>query len=693
MEQPITLTPDQHSALRQIQSFINDSNKQVFILKGAAGSGKTTLIKEVIAFLQKERRVFQLMAPTGRAAKILRDKTGVGSTIHRGIYNLNKLESIGGNDVSEKSFHYYFPLNLQTESKVIIVDEASMVSDTKSEHELFTFGSGHLLSDLIEYANFLNKSSKLIFVGDNAQLPPVTDNHSKALDEKYFLEKNLKVEVAELQTIHRQLENSGILQNAKAIRELLILPRVNRNTFIINTNDIDVKEINAEQIASDYVNKFPNPEVGNGVILAFSNEQTKEYNQSVRSKIFPVNPEVTAGDVLIINNNNYHLYPTEIYNGDMGKVIESEQITENKIIPVLVDGVKKQVHFTFRNIIIRLPHFGENISCKIIDSLLNSPNRDLSTVEMKALYIDFCIRFNETQRKLREKGEPYFKEGSEEFRLGLKTDPYFNALRVKYGYAITCHKAQGGEWDTVYVDYSGRIGLYDDALRWCYTATTRAKKELIITNNPNINLLSKLEFSQIGQIGQIDQHYYQSCSSYQTPYHSENSNLGKRLKYFEIIEKIKDTPFSLKKIISNDYLEKYFFDFDGKEIVLDLYHNGAGIFNTLNVSQNSNPENDLKKLINEPFEQKIPMIYHPTNQLFQTLYQNICSVCSENDIQITNVVEKPDNYYVLYFFKTSGKFSMIQFYFTQRKGFTNAITKSDIGKNDEKLQKLINQLN
>lgn len=153
------LTPEQQSVLTKIQSFINDPEKHVFILKGAAESGKTTLIWELIRLVKEKELKFQVMAPTGHAAKVLRDKTGFGTTIHRGIYNFERLESkeVENVDESQKSYHYYFPLQIQTVDQIVIVDEASMVSDTKTQHELFTFGLGQLLNDLIAYVNFTIK--------------------------------------------------------------------------------------------------------------------------------------------------------------------------------------------------------------------------------------------------------------------------------------------------------------------------------------------------------------------------------------------------------------------------------------------------------------------------------------------------------------------------------------------------------
>lgn len=687
------LTPNQQSTLSQIHSFIHDPEKHVFILKGVAGSGKTTLIRELIRLLKEKELKFQVMAPTGRAAKILRDKTGFGTTIHRGIYNFDRLESKGveNPDESKKSFHYYFPLQIQPLGQITIVDEASMISDTKTQHELFTFGSGQLLSDLIAYANFSGKSSKLIFIGDEFQLPPVTDNHSKALDETYFEAKGYTVDMATLETVHRQLSDSEILHNANKIRNILKTPADQRVDFNITVQN-QIQETEPELIPSDYLSRFPIPEVGSGVVIAYSNAAALEYNKSIRRELYPGSKDIIPGDVVLINNNNYTTYETELFNGDMAKVVEVSSETESRTVPVYIENKKKNIKFVFRDITIRVPHYDNDIKCKAIDSLLNSPERDLNIEEMKALYIDFCIRFNEEQKRNKENGRPTFREGSDEFKMKLRRDPYFNALKIKYGYAITCHKAQGGEWETVYVDYSGRIGLFDDALRWCYTATTRAKNTLIGTNLPKITGFQKLIFTPIAKVSTVCEDYYQASSFYQTPYHREDSHIAKRLKYHEIIEKLENTPFAIKDIVSLEYQEKYTFEYDSNYIQADLFHKKSGIFNDAIIHGAGNGINELKELLNKPVYLYLPLSYHPTTGLFQTLYQKIDAICSESGIQITNIVEYPSKYYVLYFFKTSGTFSYIQFYYRNKGGFTTANPKSDMGEEDEKLQSLINQL-
>lgn len=679
-----TLTLEQQNVLNLLFSFIQKGNEHIFIVKGAAGSGKTTLIKHFIAKLQENKRLFKVMAPTGRASKVLRDKGINASTIHRGIYNFEDIiiKEVENPDDSKKSYHYVYPLHFPNENgEIVIIDEASMVSDIETKHELFTFGSGKLLSDVIQYANFSNRYSKLIFVGDNAQLPPVTDNESKALSVEYFQsEHKLNVQEAELTTIHRQLVDSTILQNANEIRNLLKKPKEQRNTFELLIKN-EVEEISNIDLTSHFTDKFPEPKIGNGVIVCYSNQGAYQYNQSIREKIFPNSPNVSIGDILMVINNNYN---QGVFNGDMATVTEvSADVEEIKNIPVYEKGKKRYVNFSFRNVKLKFPHLSEEVSCKIIDSLLNSPYRDLNVTEMKALYINFVMRFREKY--------PQYKEGSQEFKEALKTDLYFNALRVKYGYAITCHKSQGGEWDSVYVDYSGRIGLYDDALRWCYTATTRAKKELFVINPPKINGFHRLEIRPITKIGKIGKEFYQNTHTFSTPFHTENAHIALRLKYQEVESKLRSTPFSIDRIVSSNYLEKYFFKIENEIIQIDWYYDGAGIFKTLQ-NRPYEIESQLIETLNAPFFHEFAVNYSTENSLFKELYNRILTACSECEVQITNIVEHEANFHINYYLKTDAKFAYLQCYFTKEKGFTSALPFSEQGSEDIKLQKLANFL-
>ncbi|MGM0582973.1 MAG: AAA family ATPase, partial [Bacteroidota bacterium] len=681
----------QNEALLKVEEFLNNGD-QVFILKGYAGTGKTTLIHIISKYLGELQKRTSVAAPTGRAAKILRDNLRAGQTIHRTIYNFDRLEAkeVNSDDMAKKSFHYYFPvLDAEVMDRVMIVDEASMVSNVSHRHELFSFGSGKLLNDLITHLNFPKREPKLILVGDPAQLPPVTDKKSLALSLNFFNEQNLNASEFELNKVIRQEENSPILENANVIRILLSMDRKQRSSFEIHTDNANLIELSSDKLIETYTNNFPLPEIGNGVIITYSNAQSLNYNLAIRERIFPDNPGIAPGDIVVINNNNYHTYGYEILNGDMAKVIEVSNDTESLSAPVYVtegnSKIKKNINLTYRDVKIKFPDIDEPIDCKIVDSLLNSPERDLSTDQMKSQYINFVMRF--------KNNNPGEKEGSEYFKQQLKADRYFNALRIKYGYSITCHKAQGGEWNTVFVDFAGRIGLDDDKLRWSYTALTRAKRKLYIINGPKINPINSMKFSEITKIGKAPNNFYpQNPSAYPTPFHDSDSNIAKRKKYHEITSALKDKPYSLISIDSKPYLEIYYFTYGGEKIRIDMQHDGAGLFKEFVIDDDNSPKNQLKKIIQEEPSKPVALNYQPSNDNFKELFSTVSMAIDEVGATLINVIELPDQNFVQYYLKTSGKFSVIQFYFKSNGRFSSVLPKSNIGKGDEILKKLIHKI-
>jgi len=690
--QHINLTNDQRKALEQIQEFL-EGNINIFILQGYAGSGKTMMIKGLVDYLNAEKKFFEVMAPTGRASKILRDKTGYGQTIHRTIYNFQELKTIENKD--NHSFHYVFPIRENdTDGRILIVDEASMVSSKEAKNELFTFGTDILLNDLLTYSRVPNSTNKILFVGDPAQLPPVGDNSSIALEKEYFENKGIATSLFTLKEIVRQ-KNNTILQNATKLRSLIGADTINELSLIHDQHCFIKTEI--EQISRQYAEMFPVPEIGQGVIIAFSNSQCLQYNRAVRKKIFPKSVNVTSGDLLIVNHNNYHTYGVELMNGEMVKVMEVDQnIIQKKNIPVFdtIDGeqIKKHINLNFRKVTIRLEQYSEEINCLIIDSLLNSPNRDLTITEMKALYIDFVMRFQDEQKERREKGLPSFKVGSEDFKMQLKADPFFNALRLKFGYAITCHKSQGGEWHTTFVDYYGRTNLKDDPLRWSYTATTRAVEKCYAANAPYITTFSQFRIGEIQTLANIPTNALALDYVPVSPYHSDYQHRAKSLKYWEVHEKLEQSPFQILDVNSfGDYQERYTISFEDEQNKFDTYHNGAGIFNEFQAIQQNQYtwHQDLLKLLNQPFPITYNIHYSPAVSVLEKLYGIMQSACAENEIIITNIAEKTDNYFVTYFLKTDAKCALIQFFFNGKEQLTRAMPKSTANGEDEKLNLLI----
>ena len=675
----ITLTHDQQIAFQKIRNFL-ETDIEIFILKGYAGTGKTTLIKSLYLELKNQSKSCLLFAPTGRAAKVMRDSIGEGQTIHSGIYSKKIIcTEIDNPDESQKLLQYHFPVKeVFDDEKIIIVDESSMISDTETNNEFFTFGSGRLLTDLLYFAKC--NSSKILFVGDPAQLPPVTDKNSSALDIGYFTELGYKTDSYELREVIRQKNDSGILDSSIVIRNTLLLDRKERHSLILEDNSHDIFEVRSVDVVERYTSLFPIPEVGNGVVVAYSNKQCYEYNVRIRNKLFPNQEQVTIGDILLINNNNYHTFGTSFYNGDMVKVIRVGSLVYHKNIPVTIKDEKRHIDLTFREIEIITPNTNEVITCNILEDFLYSPERDLTIWQMRALYIDFCMKHKD------------LKEGSDDFKDALKNDIFFNALHVKFGYAITCHKSQGGEWDSVFVDYYGRCGLADDHLRWCYTATTRAKKFLFIINPPHITSLSKLSFGDIGKITKAPTDFWQS-HEISTPFHNDSVTYPVRLKCLGVINALQDTEFRINDIQSCSYTEKYsFVNERGKRIQLDAYYDGSGFFRPFTIQTNDDSDEVLiKNLFNKAMAYPDELSYTPSNNSMNDLYQRVISEALELNIKVVNIVECIEKYYVNYYLITSARFAVIQFYFKET-GFSKALPKSELGIDDKLLIELIKRL-
>lgn len=689
-------TNDQLNAIQKLDEFLfNDTS--IFILKGYAGTGKTTLISSLIKEISQLGKEFSVMAPTGRAAKILRDKTGHGNTIHKSIYNFHSLESINheSEDEADHNFHYHFPINKidSIKQQILIIDESSMISNVESKNELFTFGTNYLLNDLLTYASINSNQNKLIFIGDSAQLPPVNDNKSVALDFNYFIGLGLTVQVAELKEIKRQSDNL-ILKNATSIRNLI--ETENRSTLTFEYDYTSFIKTNTLDVVQCFTSLFPKPEIGDGIIIAYSNQQCYQYNQSIRKALFPNQRDIVSGDLLLLNNNNYHTYGVELFNGDILKVIDVDQETIIQSAPIwcIENGNKfrKEIKIVFRKITIRLPNHPEDISCLIIDSHLHSIDRELSFNEMRALYINFIIRFNEEQKNRKNLNLQTFKVGSDEFKNALKNDPFFNALRVKFGYSITCHKSQGGEWKKVFVDYFGRVSLKTTPLKWCYTATTRGIESLYAINAPNLGYFTKLKFAPIGRVGTLpnDALYLENIPV--SPFHRENQHKAKSLKYWEVLEKIENSIFRIIDVESREFLERYTIEYGDFLFKIETSHKGSGHFvNKFKVSSNQEIDNQIVNEIEDIFNSinytSLNPNYNASKLFLERLYSEIQFLCEDLNIKITNVIEAKN--YVNYYFITDSLCSYIQFYFNDKDVLTTAMPKTFDCDNDNKLNLLI----
>lgn len=681
----MTFTRDQQLAFDNFSEFMN-SDCQIFILKGYAGTGKTTMIGFIVEYLKSQNMDFQLMSPTGRAAKVLRDKIGEAYTIHKTIYNYDDLQclKVDSEDESEKSFRYVFPVRIQSKDaetpQVAIIDESSMISNCESHQEFFTFGSGRLLNDLLIYSKNVG-IKKLIFVGDDAQLPPVTDNHSCALDKTYFEDLGLFVESVQMTEVVRQSADSGILKAASDIRYLLKKPMRERSFFSIEPNGTDMLEVEYVDVYDKYLELYPKPEIGSGIFINYSNAQCYTSNSIIRERLFGENGDVRIDDILLINNNNYHTFDREIYNGDMAKVVEVGPVEEANV-PVTRYGEKKNVHLEFGHLSLLFPDYDKPIKCIVYYPLLFNPDADITAWEQQALYIYFKIR------------NPKLKEGSEEFKDALRHDLYFNVLKVKFGYSITCHKAQGGEWDNVIVDYSMRTGTNDDMLRWCYTATTRAKKQLFMLNPPQVTPFSKLKMLPISKASRCPSDFF-SGMDIETTFHKENNPevpVAVKFKCLSIVEALKETPFTLIGVESLKYRERLSIQYHDELFRVDLIYNASGMCNPLPVNGES-PEDILHMIINKAnVSPNYILYYNPSTRICRTLYNRIQSLTEEYGIKIVSVLEDLSRYKVTYNLITDARFATLTFYINEKGFISTVVSNSELGNEDCKLKNLLDSL-
>lgn len=469
---------------------IDSRNSNTIVLSGYAGTGKTYLIGQLVRYFRSIERPFVLMAPTGRAAKVLATRTGAqATTIHKKIYAMDDLKEYVEKDVDgSETFKFYFDLkNSDDDARTVyIVDEASMVPDHYSEAEFFRFGSGHLLADLVKYINFDNNDhqKKLILVGDPAQLPPVGSNTSPALDPAYLkVTYGLTVNEFELTEVVRQRAGSGILDNATAIRNAITSARL--TSLDISVDKPDVRPVSQEDLLRTYVGLGDDKPADKAIIVALSNQQVNDYNKMVRAHYFPGAVGPVKGDRLLVVANNYQA-GVALMNGDYIPVdsVAAGRETRTVTLKNQINGkvVERQVALWFREIttIVDSPANGPvKLAMTVIENILDSRERELSSDEQKALYIDFRTR----HRTL--------KPGTTEFKEAIRSDRYFNAVRVKYGYAVTCHKAQGGEWPTVFVDFTANCGYFNMGyFRWVYTAITRAREMLYTINAPHFDAIT-----------------------------------------------------------------------------------------------------------------------------------------------------------------------------------------------------------
>ena len=451
---PFDPTTDQIHALDVFERFMTDSDERcVMILRGSAGTGKTSLASVIVRTLLDLQYKISLLAPTGRAAKVFSLNSGQpATTIHRSIYRERTFAGLDGK----------FNLNANLyRNRLFMIDEASMISLTSVNS---TFGSGCLLDDLIQFV-YNERNCRMLLIGDKAQLPPVGEAESPALRADVLAAYGLKVYECDLNEVLRQSQDSGILYNATIIRQMIThdqataLPKIRLKGFA------DISIVPGDELIESLSTSYAEVGIDETMVITRSNKRANIFNQGIRNMVLGREEELTTGDMLMVVKNKYKEKQAEglsfIANGDRA-IVRS------------VRNVRELYGFRFADVTLSFPDYDntEEDMIVILDTLtteapaLTHEQNEQLFQQVLADYADVPLK-SDRMKKIRE-------------------DDYYNALQVKFGYAITCHKAQGGQWAHIYLDqgYMTDEMLTPDYIHWLYTAFTRATEHLYLVNWP-----------------------------------------------------------------------------------------------------------------------------------------------------------------------------------------------------------------
>jgi exodeoxyribonuclease-5 len=450
---PFQPTSKQDMVLMQLSQFVFEtSNNSIYLLKGYAGTGKTSIIGTVVSNLWQVKKSAVLLAPTGRAAKVISNYSKKEAfTIHKKIYFPKKDKGGGVKFVMQPNKH---------RNTIFIVDEASMIPDVPSDSKFSENGS--LLDDLMQYV-YSGHQCKLLLIGDKAQLPPIKSDLSPALDQdKLSLNYNKDVTGIELDEVVRQEQDSGILDNATELRAVLDTTFYESFKFNVSPYKDIVRLIDGYEIMDAINDSYSNEGYEETAIIVRSNKRANAYNQQIRQRILFNESELSAGDYLMVVKNNYFwIKPTTeagfIANGDIIEVLE-------------IFSIKELYGFKFAEVKVKMVDYPR---MRPFETVLL-----LDTIDVESA----SLSYEESNRLYQEVSKDYEDETSNYKRfLGVKNNAYFNALQVKFSYAITCHKSQGGQWNTIFVEQPYLPnGMDKDYIRWLYTAVTRAKEKLYL---------------------------------------------------------------------------------------------------------------------------------------------------------------------------------------------------------------------
>ena len=467
-------TQEQANALDVFARFLTDRNPQVvMILRGSAGTGKTSLSGAIVRTLQAIRQKVILLAPTGRAAKVFSLNSGTPAyTIHRRIYREKSFSGVDG--------QFNLNDNLFTDT-LFMVDEASMVANMGLGG--MNFGSGCLLDDLVHFV-YQGRNDRLMLIGDKAQLPPVGEEESPALNAAMLQGYGLTVYECDLNEVLRQSEQSGILYNATMIRQMITHDDITQLPKIRFTGFSDIKPMPGAELIEALADSYHHVGLDDTIVVTRSNKRANIFNQGIRNMVLDREEELSQGDILMIVKNNYYWMEEE-----RKKIKEKDnQVPSNDIPAFLANGDRAKVlkvrrridlyGFRFATLLLQFPDYGNyELEATVLLDTLTSEAPALTHEQQEQLFHQIEEDYQDVPLKA-------------DRMKAIRQDQFYNALQVKFAYAVTCHKAQGGQWAHVYVDqgYMTDDMLTPDYIHWLYTAFTRATEMLYLVNWPETQI-------------------------------------------------------------------------------------------------------------------------------------------------------------------------------------------------------------
>ena len=462
---PFEPTAEQSVAMNRLAIFVNNpAPRQVFLMKGYAGTGKTVIISALVRALVKHRRRVVLMAPTGRAAKVFSNTSGFPAcTIHKKIYRQKSIVDMGSFQL-DRNMH---------EHTVFLVDEASMISNEGISGS--AFGTGRLLDDLISYV-YSGVDCRLLMLGDQAQLPPVGEHESPGLSAQVLTSYGLNVSEFCLENVMRQMQESGILHNATALRDFTVNTNIT-DAFRFKLDGFkDVVKISGNELIETLSTCYSRDGIDETMVLCRSNKRAIIYNNGIRNTILDREDELCRGDSVMIVKNNYYWTEQLIAQEGADSYTELPSFIANGDIAVIrrVRRQRELYGFRFEDAVLSFPDYDDlEMEVTLLLDTLHSEAPSLTREESDKLFNNVMEDYEEIRSK------------KEKMKL-LRENKHFNALQIKYAYAVTCHKAQGGQWKNIFIDqgFIPQDGRNEEYYRWLYTALTRATQTVYLVNWP-----------------------------------------------------------------------------------------------------------------------------------------------------------------------------------------------------------------